>query len=251
MITSITRFDRVVNDYENYRPSYPRELIQLLQKQMGFSTIDIVADIGSGTGISSSLFIENRNVVYAVEPNDKMRIIAERKFENELHFMSINGTAENTTLREKSIDLIFCGQAFHWFDVTKTKKEFQRILKPGGHVVLAWNERDRSSAFQIAYEKILCEHIEGYKDKYEHENLEKKIQFFFEPSRGAVAAIAHSYLYDLTSLKGRLRSSSFCPERGSDSYMDLFTELEDLFYRFEENGLIGFDYETKVYTGLL
>lgn len=213
--------------------------------------MDIVADIGSGTGISSSLFIENRNVVYAVEPNEKMRSIAERKFADDLLFLSVNGTAENTRLKDKSIDLIFCGQAFHWFDISKTKQEFTRILKPGGHVVLAWNERDRSSAFQVAYEKMLREHIEAYKEKQERESLKQKIELFFEPVRPDAAAIAHLHLYDLTSLKGRLRSSSFCPEHGSDAYAALFTALEYLFYRFEENGLIRFDYVTKVYIGLL
>jgi predicted O-methyltransferase YrrM len=37
----------------------------------------IVADIGSGTGISAKLFLENGNPVFGVEPNAAMREAAE------------------------------------------------------------------------------------------------------------------------------------------------------------------------------
>ena len=38
--------------------------------------------------------------------------------------------------------MVTAGQAFHWFDREKERQEFVRILKPGGWVVLVWNDRD-------------------------------------------------------------------------------------------------------------
>ncbi len=37
--------------------------------------------------------------------------------------------------------MIVGAQAFHWFDREACKKEFGRILKPGGRAVLVWNNR--------------------------------------------------------------------------------------------------------------
>ena len=71
------RFSDRVENYIKYRPGYPDEIIPTLQLEFGLMDDDIVADIGSGTGISSKLFLENGNTVYGVEPNEPMRKAAE------------------------------------------------------------------------------------------------------------------------------------------------------------------------------
>ncbi|MEI9959294.1 MAG: class I SAM-dependent methyltransferase [Ferruginibacter sp.] len=81
-----------------------------------------IADIGAGTGISAELFLKAGYEVIAVEPNKEMReksITLLNKFEK---FNTVDGTAENSSLQDKSVDAIIAGQAFHWFNVTKTKK---------------------------------------------------------------------------------------------------------------------------------
>ncbi|WP_431211609.1 class I SAM-dependent methyltransferase [Puia sp. P3] len=66
---STERFSDRVEDYVRYRPTYPVAILSILQ----VGTDRIVADIGSGTGISTELFLRNNNRVYAVEPNAAMR----------------------------------------------------------------------------------------------------------------------------------------------------------------------------------
>jgi predicted RNA methylase len=73
----VKRFDGRVDVYSRYRPRYPHELIERLEEEVGFNEEKIVADIGSGTGILSELFLENGNMVYCVEPNNDMRRVAE------------------------------------------------------------------------------------------------------------------------------------------------------------------------------
>lgn len=54
---------------------------------------------------------------------------------------TIKAPAENTTLADKSIDLITVAQAFHWFDEVAFKAECQRILTDNGNLAIIWNER--------------------------------------------------------------------------------------------------------------
>ena len=67
--------------------------------------------------------------VIGVEPNDAMRKIAEQSLKLYSRFQSIKATAEHTTLKENSVDLVTVAQAFHWFDKEAFKIECQRILK--------------------------------------------------------------------------------------------------------------------------
>ena len=103
-----------------------------LRDRIGFDPSWRVADIGSGTGISTRMFLENGNQVTAIEPNADMRTAAERMLENQPRFRSVDASAEQTTLADASVDLIVSAQAFHWFDLAKCKIEFARILKPNG-----------------------------------------------------------------------------------------------------------------------
>ena len=71
------RFSSRVENYIKYRPGYPESIISILQLEIGLMVDDIVADIGSGTGLSAKLFLENGNIVYGVEPNEPMRKASE------------------------------------------------------------------------------------------------------------------------------------------------------------------------------
>jgi Dimethyladenosine transferase (rRNA methylation) len=83
------RFSSRVENYIRYRPHYPPDIIKLLRDQCGLSTDSVVADIGSGTGILSELFLDNGNQVYAVEPNSEMRQAGERLLGHNPRFSSV------------------------------------------------------------------------------------------------------------------------------------------------------------------
>src|SRR3954452_19543059 len=102
---STTRFSNSVEQYVKYRPSYPKEIIPFLERTVGLNSSFVIGDIGSGTGISSKLFLDNGSKVYAVEPNEKMRRKAEELLHNYNSFLSIEATAEQTTLPDASIDM--------------------------------------------------------------------------------------------------------------------------------------------------
>lgn len=93
-----SRFSSRVQNYAKYRPSYPNEILDFLHEVVGFSKNSIVADIGSGTGICTKVFLKNGNIVYAVEPNENMRQAAENALAAYKNFHSIDGSSESTKL---------------------------------------------------------------------------------------------------------------------------------------------------------
>jgi ubiquinone/menaquinone biosynthesis C-methylase UbiE len=123
------------DNYARYRPSYAPAVLDLLRRECGLTPDWVIADVGSGTGISTAMFLDHGNRVYGVEPNEAMRAYAEETLSGNLRFTSIAARAEATTLPGASVDLVVAGQAFHWFEPDATRVEWARILKPGGWVV--------------------------------------------------------------------------------------------------------------------
>ena len=152
------RFDRRVAVYAKYRPSYPAQILNILRTEIGFDKKTVVADIGSGTGLLSKLFLENGNTVYGVEPNEEMRSHAEETLYEFPHFVSIRDKAHDTTLGDPSIDLVTVGQAIHWFDREPATQEFTRILRKNGQLCVVYNDRDKKDPFMQSYEAIIEKH---------------------------------------------------------------------------------------------
>jgi SAM-dependent methyltransferase len=130
------RFSDRVENYVRYRPGYPPELLQSLRQECGLLCQHVIADIASGTGIWTRMLLENGNTVFAVEPNPEMREAGERLLATFPKFTSIEGRAEATRLDHGSADFVTAAQAAHWFDRAAARKEFARILKPSGWLVL-------------------------------------------------------------------------------------------------------------------
>ncbi len=248
---SVQRFSTRVDNYAKYRPGYPAGVIGILRSACGLNEASIIADVGSGTGILTELLLKNGNRVFAVEPNAPMRLSAERFLAAYPHFVSVNGSAEETTLEGSSVDLIAAAQAFHWFDRTKARREFARILKPRGWVALIWNERCLDSTpFLRTYEDLLLRYGTDY-EKVRHEKVATEIADFFAPSDFQLTNLENSQHFDFEALKGRVFSSSYTPEADHPDFEPMLAELEQIFSRYQEDGMVTFEYETRLYCGQL
>ena len=245
------RFSNKVENYIKYRPSYPSEMFDFIKLELNLTSEKVVADIGSGTGISTELFLKNGNRVYAVEPNKEMREAGEKLLSKYENFISINGTSENTMLDDDSIDLISAFQAFHWFDVPKAKKEFKRILKEDSYVLLVWNDRKtNTSEFLKAYEALLQEYSSDYKE-VNHKNIaENDISLFLD--KGYKSKTFENYqLFDFEGIKGRMFSSSYVPDENTKEGQKILLELEKIFNKFNNNNKVKFEYLTEIFFGKL
>lgn len=245
------RFTSRVADYVKYRPGYPIDIIELLTSRCGLTTEWTVADIGSGPGNLTRLFLDNGNPVFGVEPNGAMREAGENLLSSYQRFTSVPGTAEETTLAEGSIDLIVAGQAFHWFSKEPTRLEFERILKPGGWVALIWNDRNlEADRFATEYERILCEMAPEYtsvKSKYESE--QEIEEFFCHLVRQATFPSFQAF--DREGFLGRVLSSSYVPQAGQPGHERIMDACSRLFDEEQQGGEARFVYDTQVFFGQL
>jgi SAM-dependent methyltransferase len=247
-----TRFSDRVNDYAKSRPSYPAKIIDFLKSEIDLKPEQTVADIGCGTGILAELFLKNGNFVYGVEPNAEMRQAARNLLAEYPNFVLNDGTAEDTKLPNLSMEFIAAGQAFHWFQREPAKREFLRILKPGGYVLLLWNEREsEADRFQWKYEEILRTYGKEY-SRIDHRNLDSAaFEEFFAPREYRSKMFPNFQILDFDGLKSRLVSSSYMPAEGQPNYAEMIHALKILFHAFEQDNRVIMKYVTRLYYGRL
>jgi SAM-dependent methyltransferase len=250
MLKSTERFSSRVDDYRKYRPSYPRQILDVLRAECRMTSSDLIADIGSGTGCLTELFLEHGNPVFAVEPNPGMREAARQLLGNYPGFQSIDGTAESSTLRDQSIDYIVSGQAFHWFDRKTARSEFLRILKPGGWVMIVWNDRERSvTPFMKAYDQLLNNYCDEYAQIDHRKAYEDPLVEFYGAGGCEKRTFRYVQEFNLAGLQGRLLSSSYTPEAGHPQHAPMLAKLAGIFQEYQSDGRIEFEYTTRMYFG--
>lgn len=247
---STKRFSDRVDNYVKYRPTYPGEVITYFINEAGLNSNSVIADVGSGTGIFTGLLLEKGFKVNAVEPNAYMQQAAVDQYGGNKNFIPVNGTAEATTLTDKSIDLIVCAQAFHWFNNENTRIEFNRILKENGYTALIWNNRAADAdEFSIAYEKLLTDGKYDYK-RVNHRNLkDADFKAFFRNSEYQYVAFPNVQVFDKEGFLGRAFSSSYVPLEGTQEGDGFKKQLSGIFDNYNTDGTVNFHYQTEIYLG--
>lgn len=245
------RFSDRVEDYARYRPRYPASLIPVLEREVGLRRDWIVADIGSGTGLSAEPFLDNGNPVFAIEPNAEMRGAAERLLGSRPGFTSMSGSAEATGLASASVDLAVAGQAFHWFDPSRARVELARILRTPRWAALFWNtRRSERGGLQSAYESLLLRFGTDYEAVRHDHRAAEMLESFFGASF-ARSVVPNEQRLDYEALEGRLRSSSYTPPPGHPDYRPMLEALHAVFEAHQVDGHVVIEYETEIYAGRL
>ncbi|MHA2277004.1 MAG: class I SAM-dependent methyltransferase, partial [Candidatus Kariarchaeaceae archaeon] len=235
-----------------YRPRYPEELLQVFKDKMGLTPNHVMADVGSGTGISAELFVKNGNTVYAVEPNYEMRGAAEIFYANSTYpgqFVSVDGTAEYTGLPTDSVDFVIAGQALHWFDQDLFLAEIGNILKPDGWLGFFWNSRSLSAGFNMDYNHFLERFSVDFEQTDEKRFRQTRMHKVFESL--TVEKLTNRQIFDLNGLQGRYLSSSYAPKPDSPEYQPMLKALEALFNAHQKKGSVIFNYDVELYYGKL
>lgn len=248
----LTRFSDRVEDYRRHRPGYPDAMVSRLRELGALPEHGVVADVGSGTGISAGLFLRHGCTVFAVEPNAAMRRAAEEALSVAFgaRFHSVDGRAEATGLDAGSVDLVLAAQAFHWFDREGFRRECRRILRPGGQVAVLWNDRRlESTPFLREYEALLREYGTDYCE-VAHRNVgAEAIAEFFRPTRPVRFVLENVQRLDLEGLLGRTRSSSYVPAQGDPRHRPMMEALRRLFDRYARAGVVEIEYDVVVHLG--
>ena len=150
------------------------------------------------------------------------------------------------------MDFVVAGQAFHWFDPAGARREFLRILRPGGWVVLAWNDRRTAGTpFLEDYERLLLEYGTDYREVSAKYMEGESLSTLYGGGEVRTKTFDNEQVFDFDGLRGRLASSSYAPEPGHPNHAPMMGALEALFRRHERGGLVTVAYDTKVFYGRL
>ena len=246
------RFSNRVADYVRYRPGYTTAVRDLLRAECGLRSGHVIADIGSGTGFLSELFLKNGNRVFGIEPNEAMRQAGEEYLAEYGNFTSIDGSAEATALEDACADFVISGQAFHWFDQSAALHEFARILKAEGWVVVVWNERlTDTTPFLREYEALIQKFNTDYTKVNENYPREEQMKSFFGANEYRAHEVPNFQEFDFDGVAGRLRSSSYMPSPGHANFAPMMAELQQMFDAHNDAGRVRLEYSTRIYFGHL
>ena len=241
------KFSGKADVYQKARPNYAQALLDFIAQKWQIGKGSLVADIGSGTGIFTRQLLGLGAKVFAVEPNADMRAKAEELLGDNPNFVSVIGTAEQTTLPDHSFHLVTAAAAFHWFDAPRFKLECERILLPGSPVVLAWNEVEMDAEINAGRERICkkyCPNFNGFSGGNDQEDKVKRT--FFD---GAIQEkhFANSLSYDRQTFIDRALSASYSLIESDPSFDAYLAELGELFDRHEVDGKIVLPQDSVAY----
>jgi len=127
----IDNFSTGGRDYALFRPESPKEIFDFLYNHV--KNFDSAWDCGTGNGQIASNLAERFTTVYGTDISEDQLAHAAKK-DNIIYKKE---RAEQTSLPDKSIDLITVGQAIHWFDFQPFYEEIRRVAKPGAFFA-AW-----------------------------------------------------------------------------------------------------------------
>lgn len=246
------RFTGRVESYRRFRPTYPPAIVDLLRRECSLGFGSQIADIAAGTGLLTELFLAAGFAVTAVEPNAEMRDACAALQPRYPKFTLIDGAAEAIGLPDHSVDLITVAQAMHWFDLKKTRAEFNRILKPGGWCAVIYNNRRISGdGFHDAYEQLLIDYGIDYREVRHRHFPEESTAEFFAPSPMRRANFPNPQALDLEALEGRILSSSYMPQPGHPRFDAMRVATERLYAENERNGKVTLQQDCVVCYGRL
>jgi ubiquinone/menaquinone biosynthesis C-methylase UbiE len=148
-------FGQRAEDYERGRPSWPADAVAALLERWGAQQ---VVDLAAGTGKLTRILVEHADVT-AIEPVDGMRAVLAREVPAA---RVISGTAEAIPLPDESVDAVFVAEAFHWFDFDRAAAEIARVLRPGGHLAVLFNNvDDQSDWMKELFEVVMTHRLPG------------------------------------------------------------------------------------------
>ena len=121
--------------YERYRLGYPDRLLKRVVALAGLQPGDSVLDLGTGTGMLAIPLARMGLGVTALDPEPAM-LAAARAGAGDLPIAFVQAGSGDLTPAMGPFKLAAMGRSFHWMDRPATLTMLDRIVAPGGGVVL-------------------------------------------------------------------------------------------------------------------
>ena len=223
-------FERAAGEYERARPSYPQAVLDALPSS------GTIVDVAAGTG---KLTRQLPGDVIAVEPIAAMRSIAAT------FAPTVGGVAEALPLRGACADAVTVAQAFHWFDAPRALAEIARVVRPGGTLLLVWNERDNTVPWVAEMTAIIHAHDPGdaYETDIDQPTLVARSGAFTPLVKVEVANPQRS---TIDTVVDRARSTSYVAAAGEAVVEQVARDVRAVVADFEEP--FDYPYVTQIFT---
>lgn len=131
-------FDGVAVAYDDGRPNYPVGLVDAILGACDRPVRDVL-EIGAGTGKATSDFASKDLRITAIEPSADMLERARRSLPRGHMVSLVLSSLETWPVSERSFDLAFSAQAWHWVEPVGGYQKIHRALRPGGLLALYWS----------------------------------------------------------------------------------------------------------------
>lgn len=232
--------------YARYRWDYAPEAIRAIEDGAGLGMETSLADIGAGTGILTRHFAGRVAMVYAVEPNAEMRREAEIALARIPRCAVLDGAAEATGLPDASVDVITVAQAIHWFEPQAARREFWRILKPGGWLAILRNY-GTDDALEAAVREISTAENGVRPPIYPPHRMPEG--YFFGSGEFKKLCFPFELYNHWETFLGAMLSTSFYPDEDDPAYAKFEGAARRVFERFSVDGRITTHGVTEVLLG--
>jgi hypothetical protein len=179
-----------------------------------------------------------------------MRAAAERELAEYPNCRVVAGRAEATALPDASLDLVTAAQAMHWFEPAATRKEFSRIIKPGG-----WLAMVRNKGTDLALAKAL--EGEFRKESFPPQNdtaglmvgkSQPRSYYFHQGKHHKLDFPFHNRI-GWEEFMGSHASASSAPDEGTPAYARMERAARRVFERFSTGGRIAIHGVTELWVG--
>lgn len=180
------RFETTAQTYAAHREPYPPEFFSAVAGALKLDGRAALLDLGTGPGLLALGLAPYVGRIVGIDPEPAMIAEARRAAAAaRVEFRVIEGRAEDVPADLGPFDLVAIGRALHWLDRDATLAAFDRILAPGGRILICGSSpfADETNPWRPAYESVLVAWGETREGRHHrlHEN-------WFEGSRFAEIA---------------------------------------------------------------
>ena len=239
-------YTKKAEKYARYRWDYAPEAIQAIYDRTGLGEASTLADIGAGTGILTRHFAGRVGQVFAIEPNAEMRRVAKTALARIPGCVIMDASAEATGLPDASVDVITVAQAIHWFEPEAARREFWRILKQGGWLVILRNY-GTDEALEAAVGEIST--AENGVRPVLHAPHRTPEGYFYGAGDFEKRSFPFVLHNDWETFLGAMLSTSFYPDEEDPAYAQFERAARGVFERFCAGGHITTHGVTEVILG--
>lgn len=233
--------------YYDFRADYNQIFIKNILKK--YKKTNKVLEIGSGTGKLTKILLTHFRKLTLVEPNQQMIKVFKKnltKYNKKIELFKISG--EDIDFENNSFDLVFFGSSFNVLDRKKIFKKLNYVLKPGGTVIILWNNRIFNDKLQKNIESIIKHNIKNYKYGLRRSDLKKilikskifksvkfyssKFKFKIKKEHFIDAWKSHGTLFNQTSIK---------------NFIQIITQIKKYIMNYNTMSYVNVPYITKVW----